>query len=512
MRIRPRRRTSTARGSTDDRCPRCGRERHKPGGVGERNCEALDRWNGADKVKLARVAVGPDMTARLLQVADQLKAALPQKAKRLAMHVNLWRDVDEMVQPNALPTQAEIGELPRIDEPARERLRSQPLQRLANQQEIAAVVALRIAELVDADRASIELLGRFSDVVGVDVIDRGADIIRCTLHRLVADADGLTAAAYVSEQTPATVKADTRRTGIMPTSLAMVEQGTFPMSREALFQPAGHVGPSGWLPGFEHRDVHGPVFPLELYDLLNKDPKRRGSAASLALRIFVEAVLSVMHDDRERAIRGPVAPAVTLREFLNWFYGSRPPRPREYWPALMAAAEALDRHEARFPWCDPQTGRSGLRRVASLGDIPRGPGALDDVVSLLIHLPPGSTTGPPVNRARLRYWGRKSEAAYRAMIGLAYRWFRPGYTRLPVRNGAHWVQTKQMSRYDELTDGQLIELFYPTSQSTARRTLLKRARDTAKKMAVRGDIRIDGRRLLPGRTAMTLPDTESDVT
>ena len=69
--------------------------------------------------------------------------------------------------------------------------------------------------------------------------------------------------------------------------------------------------------------------------------------------------------------------------------GPRKPRPNEYWPRLMRAVEALDTMDARIPWHDPETGRSGLRRVVSVGDIPRGPGALDDVVRMVVDLPPG---------------------------------------------------------------------------------------------------------------------------
>ena len=56
----------------------------------------------------------------------------------------------------------------------------------------------------------------------------------------------------------------------------------------------------------------------------------------------------------------------------------------------MRAAEGLDAMDARVPWVDPETGRGGLRRVVSVGDIPRGPDALDDFVRVVVDLPPGS--------------------------------------------------------------------------------------------------------------------------
>ena len=39
----------------------------------------------------------------------------------------------------------------------------------------------------------------------------------------------------------------------------------------------------------------------------------------------------------------------------------------------MSAVEALDTMDARIPWQDPETGRGELRRVVSVGGIPRCP-------------------------------------------------------------------------------------------------------------------------------------------
>ena len=63
-------------------------------------------------------------------------------------------------------------------------------------------------------------------------------------------------------------------------------------------------------------------------------------------------------------------------------------------PRLEAAVNALDSPAARIPWEDPVTRRGGLRRVVSVTDIPRGPGKLDDVLTLTVHLPPGTGAGP----------------------------------------------------------------------------------------------------------------------
>ena len=55
--------------------------------------------------------------------------------------------------------------------------------------------------------------------------------------------------------------------------------------------------------------------------------------------------------------------------------------------------------------------------MVSVGGIPRGPGALDDVVRMVVDLPPGS--GPMVTPT-LGAWGSRSAPAYNALLNLAY--------------------------------------------------------------------------------------------
>ena len=291
---------------------------------------------------------------------------------------------------------------------------------------------------------------------------------------------------------------------ILPARLAMVGPDA-PADRLRLFPPARHAtSEAGWLPGFGSgcRDPEGPALPLALYDL-------GGGAAGpgpapLALRMFVEAVLAA---GDKGAADGPVELPVTLREFLTWFYAGtgRTPRPAEYWPALNRAAEALDAREVRIPWEDPATGRGGRRRVVSVLDIPRGPGRLDDVVSVVVNLPPGCTTGPAVDRARLREWGRRSGAAYRALLNLSYRWWRPGITRIPAggrgRGRKHWLQVQDAARYEHMSGRRLVELVYPTAADRDMRQLERRAWRVLERLAKAGDVRLDGRRVLPPKPA-----------
>ena len=297
-------------------------------------------------------------------------------------------------------------------------------------------------------------------------------------------------------------KANLRPDRILTAKLAMVD----PAHRRAgrLFSPAAHRRGQLVLPGFGSalEDIEGPALPLELYQLGQENPQRGGGpAAPLALRLFIEAVLAAPYDERNAG--QPVALEVTLRDLLDRLYpGPRLPRPNEYWPLLMSAVEALDSMDARIPWHDPETGRGGRRRIVSVGDIPRGPGALKDVVQIIVNLPPGSGPGPKVSPA-LGTWGAKSAPAYTALLNLAYRWFYPGVTRLPV-GGRHWIQTQDPKRYPALSDADVVAITRPLSARAARRKLVVEGWEVLRKLEAAGELRIEGRRVFP-------PAPESDV-
>ena len=136
---------------------------------------------------------------------------------------------------------------------------------------------------------------------------------------------------------------------VIPARLAMAETSKNP---RLLFSPAAHAeyGPDGKqlvMPGFANVDTPSPALPLALYDLGAGPTISPGRGAPLALRMFVESVLSVPM--RERVRGQPVAMSVSLREFLKWLYPTRTLSPAEYWPRLMAAVEALDSWDVRVP-------------------------------------------------------------------------------------------------------------------------------------------------------------------
>ena len=304
-------------------------------------------------------------------------------------------------------------------------------------------------------------------------------------------------------------KVNRRTDPILPAKLAMVD----PIDRRAgtLFSVAAHTldSPTGQriLPGFgnEYDPQHGPALPLRLYDLgAGAAGLQGGRGAPLALRLFIEAVLSVPLADRDQ----PVNMDITLRELLAWMYPNGAPAPNKYWPLLNEAVEAIEHPSARIDWWDPVRKRGGRRRVVSVTDIPRGPGALDDLITLTVNLPPGSEQGPIIDRQRLRQWGLRSAPIYRAQIGLAYHWYWPGVTRMPIRDGKHWWQIQDPERYPLATPAMLRSLLFPTSTQRQRRNLEGKAREHLKRMIEAGDVRLIQGRLLPPKNSDVCPDDE----
>ena len=257
--------------------------------------------------------------------------------------------------------------------------------------------------------------------------------------------------------------------------------------------------PLASLPTLGVSPVDGPVLPAPLYALMSARTERRGGghSADLALRIFVEAVTAVMQRDWETASYQPVRISVTLREFLNWFYGSydRWPSRDRYWRRFVDAADALVSRRARFPF--EVDGYSGSLSVVTLPVIPRGPNRLDDAVTMLVQLPPGSAGGPAIDRLQLRDWGLRSEVAYRVLIALAYHWHRPGRTLICGPDG-RWIRSTDPAVYEPFTDDGLISLCYPTSRMRKRSVLLRRARGWMRVLHAAGVLRFHrDQRVLP---------------
>ena len=294
---------------------------------------------------------------------------------------------------------------------------------------------------------------------------------------------------------PVIARQNIRNDRILPTRIAMAPRD---YGAARLFLPPAHAEGEQILPGFEiERSSRGPALPLRLYDLgmSNIERKRAGPAAPLPLRIFIESILAVRLEDRKS--HHPITIEMLFREFLKKLYpGNRLPKPSEYWLRLHRAREALESFDARIPWRDEETGRGALRQVVTLPDFPTSCAALNDVISVRVDLPPGSEIGPAVS-PELAKWGLKSAAAYRALLNLAYWWFQPGITRIPVRGGKHWIQSHNPNAYDKLTDNDLVALCFPTSTVLQRKVLVHRAHRTIQQLEEAGELIVKGRRLLP---------------
>ena len=335
------------------------------------------------------------------------------------------------------------------------------------------------------------------------------------LDRVPVTRDGLSALAEVVESIRP-IRPDRRAFPILPARMAMVHRDDARAGR--LFAPAARPNPqrggSEVLPGFgplRSEVMRTPALPLTLYDLGGGRSMTRGRGAPLALRIFVEMVLSVPWEVRDRGAAFPLDP-VRLRDFIRWLY----PHPREWrlskdWPRLRDALAALGSPQALIPF-EHADGRSWLRQVVVVTEFPEGNARLDDWLHFAVNPLPGSGVGPRVNRERLRYWGAHSAPAYRALLGLAYLWFEPGKTRMPAPGAkrGHWIQISDPSRYAPLSDAEVVGLCYPVGDASGRRYRKRRERawEVLELLAAEGDCRIEDKRILPPPW-MFEPDPES---
>ena len=357
----------------------------------------------------------------------------------------------------------------------------------------------RLAELWDLDPVRVRVVGwAFGGFVtwrnGVELHVPAAEMFDTAnrLHRT----NPLATLMAAWDNRPIEATPNLRPDRILATSVAQVDR-QHPRAERLWrlgYAPAAHRRGQLVLPGFGDPESQGPALPLALYDL--GDPKFSrggGRGAPLALRLFVEAVLAVPYE--RRGLDQAVTMNVTLRDLLARLYPGRRPSPAEYWPRLMAAVEALDLMDARIPWVDPETGRGELRRVVSIGGIPRGPGALDDNVRFVVDLPPGSGDGPVVSR-NLGAWGVRSAPAYNALLNLSYRWFDPGVNRYPVGRG-HYVQSQDPASYPELDDADVVAITRPLATRAARRKTAAEGWATLRELEDAGELHIHGRRVLP---------------
>ena len=179
------------------------------------------------------------------------------------------------------------------------------------------------------------------------------------------------------------------------------------------------------LPGIEPLQP-GPVPVLPIVDRFDRAGGASiatGGGASHALRLFVECVMAV--PAAARRSKGP--PAVltcTLRQLAQGLWTRGWQRGRD-WPRLLAGLEDLARLGVEWE----HGGTGGVWVTVTVRNLPRDGAALDDVCRFEVLLPPGSGSGPMVDRTPLRLLGLDSAPAFRLYLALCWLWDRYGTFR-----------------------------------------------------------------------------------
>ena len=305
---------------------------------------------------------------------------------------------------------------------------------------------------------------------------------------------------------PREVESNDRPDPLFPSQIIIVKSDD---SRATKFFSPANVRPTNkggttYFPGFAPGEEHGgpitPALPVQLYDLGLGKENKLDRAAPLALRMFVEACLSVPQDER-KINKAVLLPPERLSHYLLRLYpdGAKNWRRKKDLGALLEAFEALESPEARIHWEGPD-GTGGARRVVIPRDIPRN-GKMDDWVQFAVDLPPSSDRGPLIDRPALIRAGASSAAQYRLILGLSFWWFSPGRLQRPVANGGPWVLPRDGQRYPEVSDELLVAMTFPTGDATADgyRQRLHRAKQFLDKLITTGFAGVaPKRRIYPG--------------
>ena len=121
-------------------------------------------------------------------------------------------------------------------------------------------------------------------------------------------------------------------------------------------------------------------------------------------------------------------------------------------------------------------------------------------IHVVLDIPPEVEGGVQLSK-RLDQWGAESAPAYRALLGLSFLWHEPGRTHAPIKGG-RWVRRTGLDPYDPLEDDDVIALAFPNTRVRNKSVVIRRAWDALERLEEYGELRIEGRRILP-------PDDES---
>lgn len=213
---------------------------------------------------------------------------------------------------------------------------------------------------------------------------------------------------------PEPIHPDNRQTAIIPAILANTP-ARYNDDTGALFDLSEFEGTQANLPGLSPQtSVLVPVLPFLLWD--HNIPASRGRGAPYALRLWIEAVLSLPPGQtyRQQEFR------ILWGEMVDRTLGGRDNRKNisRLWQALHTV------HNLRLAWGEPgaRTGRAAVQ----VPDIPQTPTEYGATVRFVVELPPGAGNGPLVYKPFLRKIARWSAPAYRAELTLAYLWDQHG--------------------------------------------------------------------------------------
>ena len=200
----------------------------------------------------------------------------------------------------------------------------------------------------------------------------------------------------------------------------------------------------GQLPLFDTPEL--PRVPiLELADVRGGPIMAQGRGAPLDLRLFVGACIMIPY-----AARAHGRLAVTVRELKEFLFPNGWQRGRD-WPrirdALLRARDYVI--PGAFLW-EGKTVRNWLP-VALRAGVSEDP-KLDDVVLLDVELPPGTASGPIIDRRELARLGVESSPRFRAYIAARSVAWLPGTTRVVVpRSGGRRSWSADPQAYPVLT-------------------------------------------------------------
>ena len=275
-----------------------------------------------------------------------------------------------------------------------------------------------------------------------------------------------------------------------------------------LYLPPAHIGldsdgTQSALPGFEDGRATGriPVLPVNLYDLGVEAGEARGGhgAAPIPARMLVKLAAApssvVRHGERF------VSYKITVRDLRNALYplerlDGRPRRQRsvgELWPRIREAIRVINQ-DARIPILDPETGYGHFHHLLRINE---NFGRIDLAmpIGVVLDIPPEVEGGVQLPSS-LDQWGAESAPAYRALLGLSFLWHEPGRTHAPTKSG-RWLRRTGLDPYDPLSDDDAIALAFPNSRVRNRGVLVRRAWDALEHLEEYGELRIEGRRILP---------------